>query len=126
MSYISEETAMEAARNLKEWCDSHYIPYETCDCPFANGTVCTLRDCLPKEFTVSCRWTEDDYNLARILKRNGASAIKKSGGVTTWIKGGLLNVLDSGMLPMGVFEALKNNDSIRLDDLTTEYEQYHK
>lgn len=97
-----------------------------CDCPFAYGTACLLRDGLPKDFKLTCRWTEDDYNLARILRRNGADTIKRSGITVVWIKGGLLKLLGSGELPEGVFEALKNNDSIRLDDVIIEYEQYHK
>ena len=42
-----------------------------CDCPFAYGTACLLRDGLPKDFKLTCRWTEDDYTLAILLKNKG-------------------------------------------------------
>lgn len=125
MRYSGELAAMEAARNLKKWCDSQCNTCGECDCPFADGVGCALGDVVPKDFKVPCRWTEDDYNLARILRRNGADTIKRTGITVIWIKGGLLKLLGSGELPEGVFEALNNNDSIRLDDIITEYEQCH-
>lgn len=105
------------------FCDKRIKLNGNCNCPFADGVLCNIGDVIPHEYKIPCRWTEDDYNLAKILSRNGADTIKKSGGATTWIKGSLLNPLDSGMLPMGVFEALNNNDSIRLHDIITEYEE---
>ncbi len=63
------------------------------------------------------RWTKEDQLIAKILKGYGVSSISKlqlvSGTVITfWRQGN-----EMGGMPKGIFQALKINETVMLDEI---------
>lgn len=128
MSNISEKQLMEAVKDLKSWCRQHRVLVGECKCPFNDGGVCSITDAaVPCEIKVPCRWTDDDYCLAKILDRGYASWIERSYDVSDtpvkWFGYNSEGKECSGDLPEGCFDALKTGERKYLSGIVTEYEE---
>ena len=124
---ISEKEAIEAARSLKMFCDKRIRLNGNCNCPFADGTHCNIGDVTPHRYEIPCRWTEEDYNLAKLLKSKGVKTVKRSddeslNNPVRWLISNRLNELNGGWIPHGFFESLDIGEEICIDDVIKEYE----
>lgn len=125
---ISEKEAIKAAISLKMFCDRRIKLDGKCKCPFADGKLCNIGDVAPHRYEIPCIWTENDYNLAKLLKSKGAEIIKRADNedlenpvkwsITTQICG-----LNGGWLPHGFFESLDIGEMVSLDVVIEEYEK---
>ena len=129
MSNISEKQLMEAVKDLKSWCRQHRVLVGECKCPFNDGGVCSISDVdMPCEIKVPCRWTEDDYNLAKLLKNKGAEFIERVKyevikNPVKWLISNRCPIPNNGLLPNGFFESLGIEEKVSLDDVIKEYEE---
>ena len=115
---ITENEAFKAAEMLKEWCDG--LPCTLC--PFTrNGiaTGCIFRHHdLPHQWKIPNprRWTDDDIQLAKILKKLGVYKISYSNTGGPW-----WNTDDTGgTVPIGAFADLKPGEGVPIDAIINE------
>ena len=118
MKVITENEAIKAAEMLKEWCDG----LACTRCAFTrNGvaTGCIFRHHdLPNQWKIPNprRWTDDDIQLAKILKKLGVFQISySSDGRPRWHT-------DCGdnTLPRGAFPDLKPGETVPIDAIIEE------
>lgn len=128
VSNISEDQLMEAVNTLKSWCKQHRVLVGECKCPFNDGGVCSISDVdMPCEIRVPCRWTDDDYLLANLLRKKDvryAERIKCDGDFKYYVRWGVNDgEPDGGWPPDGYFDSLKAGERKYLCDIITEYEK---
>lgn len=123
---ISEKEAIEAARSLKMFCDKRFRLTGKCNCIFADGTRCNIGDVTPHRYEIPCRWTEEDYLLADLLRKKDVQRVEKTRCATDscyyvrWVANN--SDLNGGWLPDGYFGNLTNNEKVFLEDVIEEYE----
>lgn len=118
MKVITENEAFKAVETLKEWCDGLSCTL----CPFTrNGiaTGCIFRHHdLPHQWKIPNprRWTDDDIQLAKILKKLGVFQISYSSTGGPWWR------TDCGdnTLPRGAFADLKPGETVPIDIIIEE------
>lgn len=114
---ITENEAFKAAEMLKEWCGGLQCKC----CPFTrNGSSmgCIFRASVPTNWKIPkpCRWTDDDIQLAKILKKLGVYKISYSN-----IGGPWWNTDDTGgTVPIGAFADLKPGETVPIDAIINE------
>lgn len=125
---ISEKEAIEAAKKLKMFCDRKIRLNGNCNCPFADGTHCNIDNKVPHRYEIPCRWTEDDYVLANLLKDKGAEVVKRADNEdlenpVKWSIKNRIDGLNGGWIPHGFFESLEVEETVCIDDVIKEYEE---
>lgn len=116
---ITENEAIKAAEMLKEWCDG----LACTRCPFTrNGiaTGCIFRHHdLPNQWKIPNprRWTDDDIQLAKILKKLGVFQISYSSTGRPWWHTDCGN---NDTLPCGAFADLKPGETVPIDTIIKE------
>lgn len=120
MKEITNEEVIEATRVLKKYCICHYNPNGKCNCMFADNVICRVG--IPKDFKNIGRWSKNDIELAKSLKRCGAVAVRRFEGSSTpyWQSQTIAGITDGGYLPKGSFNSLTNNEIVDLDDIINE------
>lgn len=128
MCKISEKQLMQAVKDLKSWCKQHHVLVGECKCPFGDGGVCSISDVdMPCEIKIPCRWTEEEYKLAKLAKTAYVSSIVKpkedTSNLVKWEGYDSKNKEYSGCFPEGFFESLNPGERVHLCDIVFQYEE---
>lgn len=111
---INEQDAIKAAETLKEWCKGRMCR----DCKFRirNFNDCTFRkNGTPKDWHIPNphRWTDDDVQLAKVLKNLGVYSITYSSNKKPWWQ----TSWAGGNVPEGAFADLKPGETVPIDEI---------
>lgn len=120
MKEITNAEAIEAVKSLQNYCRQRCNPFGDCDCMFFKDNACGI--CVPKDFQKPRRWSDNDIELAKSLKRCGAVAVRRFEDSSTpyWQSQTIAGITDGGYLPKGSFNSLTNNEIVDLDDIIDE------
>ena len=118
---------LEAALMIKEHCEH---TEEGFLCPFSEDGVCRGDDncgfnALPWahwNIKKPCRWTKEDYELAKALSAFGVIKIRKLDGAVSWLHHGRLGE----KLPDFAFSRMNEQEIIDLEEIIVEYEESEK
>lgn len=108
------------------FCDGRIRLNGNCKCPFADGALCNIGDVTPHRYEIPCRWTEEDYLLADLLRKKDVQRVEKtrcdadSCYYVRWVANN--SDPSGGWLPDGYFGNLTNNEKVFLEDVIEEYE----
>ena len=120
MKEITNEEAIEAVRSLQNYCRQRCNPFGDCDCMFFKDNNCVVG--VPKDFHNHRKWTDDDIELAKLLKQYGAVAVRRFEHSSTpyWQSKPHFGITEGGYLPKNSFKSLDCNEIINLDDIIDE------
>lgn len=101
---------LEAYNLLKDYCEGR----KNCEeCVFFNpeNDECSL-ETVPSEWYF-CRYSKDEVQLAKVLKKYGVGRIIRDGEVAYW---GTKDRF-GGCLPKGMFENIGENEEVSIDEV---------
>ena len=117
----------EAALLLKESCEKKRgFPFQECDCLFYKNGCLLIEHPKYWKITEPCKWTENDYNLAKALKGFGAVTIFRTlGDNIVWLdETGIYK--SENTLPQKSFSSIKLDEVYSLEQIIKEYDAWSK